>query len=146
MLAVTSTLSVRARVLGRPEPPFDRLFDPLAAAWLAGGPLAERLGPPWSDENALLARTRKRARLPDPLAAALRDYHVRLGASPQSLAALDRLAAGESTCTIAGQQPARWAAAVRPAQGGRSRRSGAPRSAAHPDPVRTGVLEPRRGL
>jgi uncharacterized protein YllA (UPF0747 family) len=106
MRAVTSTLSVRARVLGRPEPPYDRLFDPLAAAWLAGGPLAEGLGPPWSDEEALLARTRKRAPLPDPLAAALRDYHVRLGASPRSLAALDRLAAGESTCAIAGQQPA----------------------------------------
>src|SRR5262245_13201359 len=106
MLSVTSTLSVRARVLARPEPPFDRLFDPLAAAWLAGGPLAEPLGPPWADEQALLARTRKRAPLSEPLAAALRDYHVRLGASAHSLAALDRLSAGESTCAIAGQQPA----------------------------------------
>src|SRR5262245_50182604 len=106
MLAVTSTLSVRARVVGRPEPPFDRLFDPLAAAWLAGDPLADGLGPSWADEDALLARTRKRAPLDGSLASALHDYHVRLGASPRSLAALDRLATGESTCAIAGQQPA----------------------------------------
>jgi uncharacterized protein YllA (UPF0747 family) len=106
MLAVTAALSVRARVLAGPEPPFDRLLDPLAADWLAGGPLSERLGPPWSDDGELLRRTRKRAALPGPLAVALRDYHVRLGASAHSLAAIDRLAAGESTCAIAGQQPA----------------------------------------
>jgi bacillithiol biosynthesis cysteine-adding enzyme BshC len=106
MLAVTSTLPVRARVLGRPEPPFDRLFDPLAADAVKGGPLAEDLGPPWSDEKALLARASKRAPLHAGLAEALRAYHVRLGASPRSLAAIDRLAAGESTCAIAGQQPA----------------------------------------
>jgi uncharacterized protein YllA (UPF0747 family) len=33
-------------------------------------------------------------------------YHRRLGASPASLASLDRLAHGEAVCAIAGQQPA----------------------------------------
>jgi uncharacterized protein YllA (UPF0747 family) len=106
MLAVTSLPTVRARVLARPDPPYDRLLDPLTADWLAGGPLASRLGASWSDRAALLARVEKRAPLPAPLAAALRDYHERLGASPRSMAALERLARGESTCAIAGQQPA----------------------------------------
>ena len=106
MLAVTRPLAVRARIAARPEPPFDRLYDPLTAEIVAGGPLVARLAGSWRDRDALLARTRKRAPLPPPLARALREYHARLGASAATLAAVDRLGRGEATCAIAGQQPA----------------------------------------
>jgi bacillithiol synthase len=105
MLAVTRPLAVRARVLPRPEAPFDRLHDPLTDDLVGGGSLTRR-GASWRDTGALKNLAGKRAPLPTPLAAALVDYHVRLGASDASLAALDRLARGEAACAIAGQQPA----------------------------------------
>ncbi len=102
------TLSVLARVAGRPEPPYDRLHDALVADLLAGGPVArERFAARWSDGAALksLAES-KRAPLPAPLAAEMEAYHRRLGASPASLANLAALARGEAVATVAGQQPA----------------------------------------
>ncbi len=108
MLAVNRALIVRARVEAGSDPPFDRLRDPLVQEIVSGGPLArERFATLWSDTAALTALAKsKRAPLPAPLAQAMRDYHVRLGASPQSLAALERLARGEAVCSVTGQQPA----------------------------------------
>lgn len=101
------TLNVRARVTGRPDAPWDRLFDPLVADLLAGGPIArERFGGTWGDTASLTALAEgKRRPLPPDLAAELESYHRRLGASPQSLANLGRLARGEAVATVAGQQP-----------------------------------------
>ena len=107
MPAVTSSRAVRARIEGSPEPPFDRLFDPLTHALVIGAPLArQRFVTPWADTEALRSLTGKRAPLDAALAEALRDRHRRLGASPESLRGLERLACGEAVCTIAGQQPA----------------------------------------
>jgi uncharacterized protein YllA (UPF0747 family) len=102
------TLSVRARVVGRPDAPFDRLYDPLVADLLAAGPVArERFAHTWGDTAALTALAHaKRAPLPAALAEELESYHRRLGASPASLANLARLSRGEAVATVAGQQPA----------------------------------------
>lgn len=104
---VRDPVTVRARVAPRPEPPYDRLFDPITQDLVADGPLArERFATRWSDTAALeaLART-KLAPLAAPLAVELTEYHRRLGASPRSLASLDRLVRGEAACAVAGQQP-----------------------------------------
>ena len=101
-------VTVRARVAPRPEPPYDRLFDPITQDLVADGPLArERFAVRWSDTAALQALARaKLAPLAAPLAAELAEYHRRLGASPRSLESLERLARGEAVCAVAGQQPA----------------------------------------
>ncbi len=101
-------VAVRARVTPVPEPPFERLFDPIQDDLAHDGPLArERFAVRWSDTGALAALAgAKRAPLAAELAAGLADYHRRLGASPESLAALERLARGEAVCAVAGQQPA----------------------------------------
>jgi uncharacterized protein YllA (UPF0747 family) len=102
------TLSVRARVEPRHEPRFERLFDPLLDELTRGGPLARSRFPTlWRDGDGLkrLAGA-KRGPLPAELAREMADFHRRLGASPRSLAALDRLARGEAVCAVAGQQPA----------------------------------------
>jgi bacillithiol biosynthesis cysteine-adding enzyme BshC len=99
---------VRARVEPRPEPPFDRLFDPIIQDLVADGPLARaRFATRWRDDAGLaqLVAT-KRAPLAAALAAELTDYHQRLGASARSLESLGRLARGEAVCAVAGQQPA----------------------------------------
>jgi len=103
----TRLLQVRGRIRPSSEPPRDRLFDPLADEILRGTPFArERFATSWSDAAALKALAeRKRRPLPPPLARDLADLHRRLGASPQSLAALDRLARGEAVATVTGQQP-----------------------------------------
>jgi uncharacterized protein YllA (UPF0747 family) len=83
------------------------LADPLALDLLAGGPISrERIATSWRDTDALRAlATAKRAPLPAALADALVEYHRRLGASPASLANLERLARGEAVAAVAGQQP-----------------------------------------
>ncbi len=104
----TRALVLRARVVGRPEAPFDRLWDPVTADLLAGGPVAsERFAALWTDTAALksLADAR-RAPLDPALAREMAEQHRRLGASPASLANLDRLARGEAVAAVAGQQPA----------------------------------------
>jgi len=101
-------VTVRARVAPRPEPPHDRLFDPITQDLMADGPLArERFAVRWSDTVALqtLARA-KLAPLTASLAAELAEYHRRLGASPRSMESLGRLERGEAVCAVAGQQPA----------------------------------------
>jgi uncharacterized protein YllA (UPF0747 family) len=101
-------LPVRARVAPRPGPSHERLADPLTRECVIGSDFAHaRFATLWSDAAALgdLARA-KLAPLPAPLAAALREYHQRLGAPPASLASLERLARGEAVCAVAGQQPA----------------------------------------
>lgn len=104
----TRTLSVRARVGARPEPPFDLLYDPLVDDVVRGGPIArERFAVRWSDADAVRALAEaKRAPLDPALARELAELHRRLGAAPASLAALDRLARGEAVCAVSGQQPA----------------------------------------
>jgi uncharacterized protein YllA (UPF0747 family) len=99
---------VRARVAPRPQPPFDRLFDAVTQDLVADGPLArERFASRWSDTDGLRRLVAaKRAPLDADLARELETYHRRLGASPRSLEALARLAAGEAVCAVAGQQPA----------------------------------------
>jgi len=95
-------------VVGRAEPPFDRLHDPLVADLLAGGPIArERFGDTLRDRDALrrLAAAKRRP-LPGELVREMTDYHRRLGASAASLANLDRLARGDAVAAVAGQQPA----------------------------------------
>jgi uncharacterized protein YllA (UPF0747 family) len=101
-------VTVRARVAPRPEPPYDRLFDPITQDLVADGPLAgERFTSRWSDTAALQALARARlSPLAAPLAAELTEYHHRLGASPRSLESLARLVRGEAACAVAGQQPA----------------------------------------
>ena len=101
-------VTVRARVVPRPEPPYDRLFDPITQDLVVDGPLAgERFAVRWSDTAALQALARDRlSPLAPPLAAELTEYHRRLGASPRSLESLGRLVRGEAACAVAGQQPA----------------------------------------
>jgi len=84
------------------------LADPLTLDLLAGGPIArERIATSWRDDGALRAlAAAKRAPLPAALAEALAEFHRRLGASPASLANLERLARGEAVAAVAGQQPA----------------------------------------
>ncbi|HXS81600.1 MAG TPA: bacillithiol biosynthesis BshC [Methylomirabilota bacterium] len=84
------------------------LADPLTLDLLANGPIArERVAASWRDTDALKALAgAKRAPLPSALAEALAEMHRRLGASPASLANLERLARGESVAAVAGQQPA----------------------------------------
>lgn len=104
----TRTLTVRARVPASIEPPWDRLYDPLADQIARGGALAvQRFATLWSNTGALrqLAE-RKRGPLPAALARELLELHRRLGASGATLANLDRLARGEAVAAIAGQQPA----------------------------------------
>ena len=105
---MSRSLAVRARVRPRPEPPLDRFHDALIDDLTAAGPLSrERFTTAWSDTDALrrLAES-KRAPLPPALAAAMVEQHRRLGASPESLRGLERLARGEAVCAVAGQQPA----------------------------------------
>jgi uncharacterized protein YllA (UPF0747 family) len=105
---VTRELPIRARVRAGREAPFDRLFDPLVDDLLRDGPVArQRFATRWTDTSALtdLAR-RKRRPISRALAAELTDYHRRLGATAASLRSIERLAAGEVTCAVAGQQPA----------------------------------------
>jgi uncharacterized protein YllA (UPF0747 family) len=107
-MSVMRTLAVRARIEARPEPRFERLYDPLVDDLAHDGPIArQRFATRWCDEAALkkLAEA-KRAPLPAALAAELIDLHRRLGAGPRSLAALERLARGEAVCAVSGQQPA----------------------------------------
>lgn len=104
----TRAAVVRARVAPAPEPPFDRLWDRLTHELVGRGPLARECFPvAWADREGLSAlAAAKRAPLPVALAAELRDLHQRLGATPSSLASIDRLARGEAVCAVAGQQPA----------------------------------------
>ena len=112
-LSVTGP-AVRARVpVGSPAgraAGSDRgpLADPLTLDLLANGPIArERVAASWRDTDALRALAGvKRAPLPAALAESLADMHRRLGASPASLANLERLARGEAVAAVAGQQPA----------------------------------------
>ena len=104
-LSVTAP-AVRSRVAaGGSQDPF---ADPASLDLLAGGPIShERTAVSWRDTDALRALgAAKRAPLPRPLADALADMHRRLGASPASLANLERLARGEVVAAVAGQQPA----------------------------------------
>lgn len=96
-----------ARVTPAPEPPRDRLFDPLTGEILQGTPFVrERFPHAWSDTAGLKALAAKKRRpLAAPLARDLADLHRRLGASPASLGALDRLARGEAVASVTGQQP-----------------------------------------
>ncbi len=107
MSLVTGTLAVRSRIEARPTPGLERLHDPLLDDLAHDGPLArERFPVRWSDERGLAGLAEaKRKPLPAALAAELTDYHRRLGASPASLAALERLARGEAVAAVAGQQP-----------------------------------------
>ena len=101
-------LTVRARVEVGSEDPSGRLFDKLTDAVVRSGPFARaRFATAWSDTDGLkaLADGKRRALAPS-LAAELRDYHLRLGASPATMAALERLVSGEAVCAVAGQQPA----------------------------------------
>ena len=100
-------LTVRGRIRsGDPRFPA-RMMGPLAHDLEREGPLSrERFATRWPDTAALAALAEaKRAPLAPELAAALLEYHRRLGASPASLAAVDRMARGEAVAAIAGQQP-----------------------------------------
>ncbi len=103
----TRSITVRARVAPRPEPPLERLHDPLLEDLARGGPLSrERFAVRWGDAGAVRALAEaKRAPLPAELVRTLDAEHRRLGASEASLASLGRLARGEAVCTVAGQQP-----------------------------------------
>ncbi|HEY3216433.1 MAG TPA: bacillithiol biosynthesis BshC [Candidatus Eisenbacteria bacterium] len=105
---MTRASIVRAQVVGRPEPPFDRLFDFLTHEIVSHGALARvRFPVSWSERDRLAGLVAaKRMPLPTDLAEALLDYHQRLGASHASKAALERLIRGEAVCSVAGQQPA----------------------------------------
>ena len=100
-------LQVRARVAPASEPPRDRLFDPLTDEILRGTPFArERFPHAWSDTPGLKGLAEKKRRpLAAPLARDLAELHRKLGASPASLAALDRLARGDAVASVTGQQP-----------------------------------------
>src|SRR5262245_33961586 len=88
MLAVSGRLAVRARVEARPEPPYDRLYDPVAADVVGRGPLERHMAGSWRDDAVVRSRAAKRAPFAPELARALRDQHARLGASKASLDAL----------------------------------------------------------
>lgn len=98
-------LAVRARVTAGAGVPL--LGDALTLDLLAGGPVSrERLATSYRDTAALTAlATAKRAPLDPALAAAMLEQHRRLGASPASIANLERLARGEAVAAVAGQQP-----------------------------------------
>lgn len=102
------TLSVRARLAGTPGGATERLFDPLTHDLLTSGPVSrERFAGRWTDTASVRALAQaKRAPLDAALAREMTDYHRRLGASPASLANLERLARGEAVAAVAGQQPA----------------------------------------
>jgi len=69
--------------------------------------LRERFAQLWTDTSAVKSlAAAKRAPLDPALAREMAEYHRRLGASPASLANLERLARGEAVATVAGQQPA----------------------------------------
>jgi uncharacterized protein YllA (UPF0747 family) len=104
---VTRALTPRARIAPRPEPPFDRLFDPVVDELVRGGPLArERFPTLWRD-RASVARLaeRKRRPLPAALVDELIEYHHRLGAGSKTFESIERLRRGEAVCSVAGQQP-----------------------------------------
>src|ERR1051326_561475 len=106
MSVTARVLAVRARVAAAADR--GPLSDALALDLLAGGPIArERVPVQWRDTAVLreLAEA-TRAPLAPELARELTASHRRLGASPASLANLDRLARGEAVATVAGQQPA----------------------------------------
>src|SRR5258708_5121745 len=106
MSVTARALAVRARVAAAADRAM--LGDALTLDLLAGGPIAcERVPVQWRDTARLreLAGA-KRAPLAPELARELGAYHRRLGASPASLANLERLARGEAVATVAGQQPA----------------------------------------
>jgi uncharacterized protein YllA (UPF0747 family) len=106
-LSVTArALAVRARVGSQPGR--GPSGDALTLDLLARGPVSrERVATSWRDAEGLKAlAAAKRAPLPAELTRALTDLHRRLGASPASLAHLDRLARGEAVAAVAGQQPA----------------------------------------
>ena len=106
MSVTARVLAVRARVAAAADRP--SLGDTLTLDLLAGGPIAcERVPVQWRDTAGVRALAdAKRAPLTAELARELTAYHRRLGASPASLANLDRLARGEAVATVAGQQPA----------------------------------------
>ena len=105
---MTRAPAVRARISTRPGASPERFADPLMNDLAVRGPLAaERIATPFADTGALTRlATAKRVALDATLAAELSAYHRRLGASPASLGAIDRLARGEVVCAVAGQQPA----------------------------------------
>lgn len=104
----SGTLSVRARLAGRPGTATERLHDALGHDLLTGGPVArERFAQLWTDTAAVKSlAAAKRAPLDAALAREMTEYHRRLGASPASMANLERLARGEAVVAVAGQQPA----------------------------------------
>ncbi len=105
MSVTPPALALRARVAAAADR--GPLGDALSLDLLAGGPIArERVAVQWSDTDALreLALA-KRAPLDPALVREMSEYHRRLGASPATLANLDRLARGEVVATVAGQQP-----------------------------------------
>ena len=106
MSVTARVLAVRARVAAAADR--GTLGDALTLDLLAGGPIAcERVPLQWRDTAGLCALAdAKRAPLAPELARELAAYHRRLGASPASLANLDKLARGEAVATVAGQQPA----------------------------------------
>ncbi len=105
---MAGALAVHARLTGRPGTPTERLFDALTHDLLTSGPMArERFARLWTDTAAVRALAEaKRAPLDPDLAREMTEYHRRLGASPESLANLERLARGEAVAAVAGQQPA----------------------------------------
>jgi uncharacterized protein YllA (UPF0747 family) len=105
---VARPLTVRGRIRSDDPRLPPRMVGPLAGDLEREGPLTrERFAVRWSDTAALAGlATAKRRPLAPELGAALTEYHRRLGASPASLASLDRLARGEAVAAIAGQQPA----------------------------------------
>jgi bacillithiol synthase len=109
-IPLTSTTSI-VRVLGRiaiktlsAARPVGPLGDDISSA----GPITrERFATRWSDDAGIRALAQaKRAPLDPRLGEAMREYHVRLGASTASLASLDRMIRGEAVAAVAGQQPA----------------------------------------
>jgi len=105
---MSGTVAVRARLRPRPEPPLDLFYDPLLDDLTRRGEVARQRFPVhWGDAAALRALGEaKRAPLEPGLADAMREQHRRLGASAESLRALERLASGQAVCAVAGQQPA----------------------------------------
>jgi uncharacterized protein YllA (UPF0747 family) len=101
-------LAVRGRIGPRTPGAAGSLLGPLALDLGLEGPIArERFATRWSDTAALTElAAAKRAPLAAALGDALVDYHRRLGASPASLASLDRLIRGDAVAVVAGQQPA----------------------------------------
>src|SRR5258708_8656857 len=106
MSVTARALAVRARVAAAADRAM--LGDALTLDLLAGGPIAGERVPVQGRDTARLRDLAgaKRAPLAPELARELGAYHRRLGASPASLANLDRLARGEAVATVAGQQPA----------------------------------------